>query len=129
MSGKMNWDRVRKETLSCSHGSDWIAPSETVLGSLRERRFSKAKNRKRKKTRKENVQSTRNLAIRLRGSKGPQQAVKHLKGLIAETESTWQISRHAFEITPWAIEVFRGNTRLLGRAARRAIQESFRGCM
>jgi len=35
MSGKMDWDRVRKENLSFMHGSEWLAPSDNVLDSTR----------------------------------------------------------------------------------------------
>jgi hypothetical protein len=31
MSGKMNWERVRKEGLARAHGSEWADPPEVIL--------------------------------------------------------------------------------------------------
>lgn len=49
MSGRMNWDRVRKESLSHLHGSEWVKPSDdTLLG------IGWKENDKKKVTRKKN---------------------------------------------------------------------------
>jgi hypothetical protein len=47
MSGKMNWDRVRKETLVRRHGSAWI-PSVVELDEWRRKKKQKNGKKKRK---------------------------------------------------------------------------------
>jgi len=48
MSGKMNWDRVRKESLARSHGSTWT-PSVVELARWNEKSRTKKKQKRRKK--------------------------------------------------------------------------------
>lgn len=46
MAGRMNWDRVRTDTLSRSHGSEWVESSSQTSKSARQ----KKKKKKKKKT-------------------------------------------------------------------------------
>ena len=52
MSGRMNWDRVRKDTLSRHHGSEWVNPFAELSSYSR----PKKKNKKNKKKGKNNRQ-------------------------------------------------------------------------
>jgi hypothetical protein len=119
MSGKMNWDRVRKDDLSLAHGSEWIGPLDSGVdstGRLHSKSKAKAKTgsvRPFFQSLPKRMESVQELTIRR-------------NAYIAKFQSDLFIGEYRLRINPVEIRVFRGDARL-GRSKSKAVIRAILG--
>ncbi len=75
MSGRMNWDRVRQDSLSRARGSEWVKPFEDSQPEKNQSAHSKKKTKKNKATVK--MKTCPKCGMRSRGMKAHSKSCIH----------------------------------------------------
>jgi hypothetical protein len=120
MSGKMNWDRVRKENLVFKHGAEWISPMDSVVDSAGNVQSSSLAHGKPVKFAQNKIKPVpRSDSGRMAGGLHPKISAE---SQFAEWQSELSIAGYSLHINPYRIRVYRGGICLHKSEAKRAIR-------